>query len=62
MLQLYDDVASEVGQLQPWRRGRLLEQPAKELEALHVIGAAWRDERERKRKERERLAKLRAMK
>lgn len=57
MLTLYGDVADENGVLNPWWPGALMDQPARELEALRCIKAAWGSCFEKDRKKREMKAK-----
>jgi hypothetical protein len=47
MMNIYNDLASESGQLNPLVSGGLLDQPAREWQALRLIRAAYLKERKK---------------
>lgn len=47
MVTIYNDLAGESGQLMPLVLGGLMDQPAREWQALRLIRAAYSDERRR---------------
>jgi hypothetical protein len=49
MMTIYNDLASDEGQILPLVSGGLMDQPAREWQALRLIRAAYSQERKRQR-------------
>ena len=58
MVTIYNDLAGESGQLLPLVEGGLMDQPAKEWQALRLIRAAYSEEQKRARKKADRESKI----
>ena len=59
MVTIYNDLASEEGQLLPLVAGGLMDQPAREWQALRLIRSAYAKERKRQHEESRKKAKQR---
>ena len=58
MMNIYNDLASESGQLNPLVSGGLLDQPAREWQALRLIRAAYLKERKKQQEKASKKAKM----
>lgn len=62
MMNIYNDVASESGQLSPLAAGGLLDQPAREWQALRLIRAAYMKEQKRQQEKAAKKSKMKQFK